>query len=104
MQPVHAACRLAAERHYDCLSWASNLQRAYIRNELSSSRSQTVALHQQVFPVKRKLLRPCIALTSAVRSDAETAAIHIDVGTLTFDRCWILAHLCLQPLKLPSLV
>lgn len=41
----------------------------------------------QVFPVKRKLLRSCIALTAAVRSDEQNLiSVHVDVGTLTFDR------------------
>jgi len=40
-----------------------------------------------VFPVKRKLLRSCIALTAAVRSDEQNLiSVHVDVGTLTFDR------------------
>lgn len=39
----------------------------------------------EVFPVKRRLLRPCIALTQAVRSEAPSVAV--DVDTLVFDRC-----------------
>jgi len=39
------------------------------------------------FPVKRKLLRPCISLTKVVRSEAEEAPeVTVDVDTLTFDR------------------
>ncbi len=39
------------------------------------------------FPVRRKLLRPCIALTKAVRSEEESGAeVAVDVDTLTFDR------------------
>ncbi len=38
----------------------------------------------EVFPVKRKLLRPCINLTQAVRSDVPS--VTIDVDTLVFDR------------------
>ena len=38
------------------------------------------------FPVRRKLLRPCIALTKAVRSE-EAAEVAVDVNTLDFDRC-----------------
>ena len=42
----------------------------------------------EVFPVKRKLLRSCIALTSALRSTSETSTtIRVPVDTLTFDRC-----------------
>jgi hypothetical protein len=47
------------------------------------------------FPVKRKLLRPCIALARAVRSEAEgEAEVSVDVDTCTFDRwvgVWVLA-------------
>ena len=39
----------------------------------------------EVFPVKRKLLRPCIHLTQAVRSDIPSVTIAVD--TLVFDRC-----------------
>ena len=38
----------------------------------------------EAFPVKRRLLRPCIALTHAVRSEAP--AVAVDVDTLVFDR------------------
>ena len=38
----------------------------------------------EAFPVKRRLLRPCIALTQAVRSVAPSVAV--DVDTLVFDR------------------
>ena len=38
----------------------------------------------EVFPVKRKLLRSCIALTAAVRG--EVASVAVDVDTLVFDR------------------
>lgn len=37
--------------------------------------------------VKRKLLRPCIALTKAVRSEeGGSPEVQVDVDTLTFDR------------------
>jgi len=37
--------------------------------------------------VKRKLLRPCISLTKAVRSEEEgSPEVTVDVDTLTFDR------------------
>lgn len=37
--------------------------------------------------VKRKLLRPCISLTKAVRSEEEgSPEVDVDVDTLTFDR------------------
>ena len=40
----------------------------------------------EVFPVKRKLLRPCISLTQAVR-DTQLASVHLaSVNTLVFDR------------------
>ena len=39
------------------------------------------------FPVKRKLLRPCIALTKAVRSEDEAEVdVSVDVETDIFDR------------------
>ena len=38
----------------------------------------------EAFPVKRRLLRPCIALTHAVRG--ETPSVGVDVDTLVFDR------------------
>ncbi|KAI7845581.1 hypothetical protein COHA_000869 [Chlorella ohadii] len=42
------------------------------------------------FPVKRKLLRPCISLTKAVRSEEEgSPEVTVDVDTLTFDRVLI---------------
>lgn len=44
----------------------------------------------EVFPVKRKLLRSCIALTAAVRSNEEQViSVAVDVDTLTFDRVLI---------------
>lgn len=44
----------------------------------------------EVFPVRRNLLRPCIALTGAVRADADgPPSITVDVGTLAFDRVLI---------------
>lgn len=37
--------------------------------------------------MKRKLLRPCISLTKAVRSEEEgSPEVDVDVDTLTFDR------------------
>lgn len=51
----------------------------------------------QVFPVKRKLLRPCIALTAAVRADAEgPPSLSVDVGTLAFDRHGLLLSIAHQ--------
>lgn len=45
----------------------------------------------QIFPVKRKLLRSCIALTSVVRSnEQQVISVTVDVDTLTFDRCEML--------------
>lgn len=38
------------------------------------------------FPVKRRLLRPAIALTRVVRSEEAHPSATIDVDTLTFDR------------------
>jgi hypothetical protein len=41
----------------------------------------------QMFPVKRKLLRSCIALTPVVRSnEQQLISVQVDVDTLTFDR------------------
>lgn len=51
----------------------------------------------EMFPVKRKLLRPCIALTKTVRAATNTNApddddenkpstAKVDIDTLTFDR------------------
>lgn len=40
---------------------------------------------EEVFSVKRRLLRPCIALTHAVRSE-DVSSVHVDVPTLVFDR------------------
>ena len=40
-----------------------------------------------MFPVKRKLLRSCIALTPVVRSnEQQLISVQVDVDTLTFDR------------------
>ena len=39
------------------------------------------------FPVQRKLLRPCIALTKLVRSEEAAPTVHVGIDTLTFDRC-----------------
>ncbi|PSC67239.1 cytochrome b5 [Micractinium conductrix] len=52
----------------------------------------------ETFPVQRKLLRPCIALTKAVRSEGEGApGVTLAVDTLTFDRVLIfLEALALQ--------
>eukprot|EP00882_Tetradesmus_deserticola_P028168 GHRQ01031362.1.p1 GENE.GHRQ01031362.1~~GHRQ01031362.1.p1 ORF type:complete len:220 (+),score=106.70 GHRQ01031362.1:51-662(+) len=42
------------------------------------------------FPVKKKLLRSCIALTKAVRDSGDAApTVHVDIDTLTFDRVLI---------------
>ncbi|KAK9814395.1 hypothetical protein WJX72_005174 [[Myrmecia] bisecta] len=42
------------------------------------------------FPTKKRLLRPCILLTSAVRDDAqEVVNVTVDVDTLVFDRVLI---------------
>ncbi len=60
------------------------------RRKAADSRATTLDVMTadgEVFPVKRKLLRPCIGLTQAVR-DTEQASVQLDsVGTLVFDRC-----------------
>ena len=43
---------------------------------------------EEHFPVKKRLLRPCIALTSHVRAP-DRAECHVDIDTLTFDRVLI---------------
>ena len=49
--------------------------------------SATPFLVGEWFPVKRKLLRPCIALTKAVRSEDEAEVdVSVDVDTDIFDR------------------
>ena len=54
----------------------------------------------EVFPVKRKLLRPCISLTQAVR-DTQQASVHLAaVDTLVFDRH--APPCCLHVLSLPA--
>ena len=54
----------------------------------------------EVFPVKRKLLRPCISLTQAVR-DTQQASVHLaSVDTLVFDRH--APPCCLHVLLLPA--
>jgi hypothetical protein len=40
----------------------------------------------EFFPVRRKLLRPCIALTAAVRSAEDAPLAQVEVDTPTFDR------------------
>ena len=59
------------------------------RREVADSRAtalDVVTADGEVFPVKRKLLRPCIGLTQAVRDTAQ-ASVQLDtVDTLVFDR------------------
>ncbi|MEW5318093.1 MAG: hypothetical protein WDW38_009344 [Sanguina aurantia] len=55
----------------------------------------------ECFPVKKALLRPCIALTKAVRSwDVEALDVNVEVDTLTFDR--VLLFLEAQALGRPA--
>lgn len=43
----------------------------------------------ECFPVHRQLLRPCISLTKAVRTQGPGVTAEVDVDTLTFDRVLI---------------
>lgn len=43
----------------------------------------------ECFPVKRSVLRPCIALTAAVRASHDPADAAVPIDTLTFDRVLI---------------
>ncbi|GAX75100.1 hypothetical protein CEUSTIGMA_g2544.t1 [Chlamydomonas eustigma] len=55
---------------------------------------------EELFPVKKKLLRPCIALTKVVRDAGDTVpSVHINVDCLTFDRVLLFleAHLLGKP-------
>ncbi|KAL4525142.1 hypothetical protein Ndes2526B_g07315 [Nannochloris sp. 'desiccata'] len=54
----------------------------------------------EYFPVHRKLLRPCIALTKPVRTPGCGVTAAVDVDTLTFDRVLIFleAHVLNNPL------
>jgi hypothetical protein len=54
----------------------------------------------EYFPVHRKLLRPCIALTKAVRSPGAGVTAAVDIDTLTFDRVliWLESHVLNKPL------
>jgi hypothetical protein len=54
----------------------------------------------EYFPVHRKLLRPCIALTKAVRTPGPDVTAAVDIDTLTFDRVLIFleAHVLNKPL------
>jgi hypothetical protein len=49
----------------------------------------------EVFPVKKKLLQPCIALASAVidRGDEQTR-VSVDVDCITFDRVLLYLEVC----------
>jgi len=63
------------------------------RRPQSSSGRHTInvlTLDGETFPVKRKLLRSCIALTSELRGESEEPpTVSLDVDTLTFDRVLI---------------
>jgi len=77
------------------------------------NRRDTVDVHTQdseggeLFTVKKALLRPCIALTTAIRNDSaeSPSPICVDVDTLTFDRVLIFleARACGQDPPLWSL-
>jgi len=54
------------------------------------------------FPVHRKLLRPCIALTKPVRTPGSGVTATIDVDTLTFDRVLIFLEAHVLNKSLPS--
>jgi len=43
----------------------------------------------EYFPVKKKLLRPCIALTSTVQSKQEHADVFVDIACDIFDKCLV---------------
>ena len=62
----------------------------------SSSTLDVLTRDGEAFPVKRKLLRSCIALTAAVRSEAPGAAV--DVDTLVFDRFTPVGMTCMSRL------
>ena len=47
---------------------------------------EVVTADGEVFPVKRKLLRPCISLTHAVRDTTLESVNLASVDTLVFDR------------------
>lgn len=60
----------------------------------SRSSVKVVTNDGEWFPVKRVLLRPCIALTTALRAEQaglSEAEVPVDVDTLTFDRRVVLA-------------
>ena len=57
---------------------------------------------EETFPVKKRLLRPCIALTAAVRSAEPAVDASVDIDTLTFDRCLIFLETLAQGRELPN--
>ena len=63
-----------------------SLCRQRAKADSSAIMLDVVTCDGEVFPVKRKLLRPCISLTQAVR-DTQQASVHLaSVNTLVFDR------------------
>lgn len=81
--PNSCHCRLPASPAH--LAGPPRRQRPASGPSLSSVRVLTN--DGEWFPVKRALLRPCIALTKAVRSEGESVPeVAVDVDTLIFDR------------------
>lgn len=73
------------------LSSFSNTKKLYNNHDII----QVTTNDDETFPVKRKLLRPCIALTHvvqagrgkyALKDDEDFSAINVDVEACTFDR------------------
>lgn len=58
------------------------VREARLRRNLVSVRTSD----GEVFPVSRRLLRPCIALTQAIRSTHAQPSVTVSVDCLTFDR------------------
>jgi hypothetical protein len=56
----------------------------------------------EYFPVHRKLLRPCIALTKPVRTPGSGITAAVDIDTLTFDRVLIFSEAHVLNKSLPS--
>ena len=62
-----------------------------IKRPPTGDKSHVISIYTndgECFPVHRKLLRPCIALTKAVRTASGVSA-SVDIDTLTFDRVLI---------------
>lgn len=74
----------------DCCGQRTVMHLCIRRRPQSSSGRHTInvlTLDGETFPVKRKLLRSCIALTSELRGESEEPpTVSLDVDTLTFDR------------------